>query len=85
MCDLGVVIDLSASGMRVLATRRHRGELAITVQTAHEAVPLLAMVVWSRRVGFRRHMIGMRFMDVEADAVALLSQIAASHRILQAV
>lgn len=82
MSTAGVVIDLSASGMRVLSTRANRGERVVHIWTEAETLSLRAEAVWTRRIGFRRHLAGFRFHDLDGAAMQKLSAIAASHRMV---
>ncbi len=62
--NLGQVMDLSRSGMRVLSPRRLKGPQSVVVfarQGPH--LQVMARVVWSERIGFRKHMIGLEFVE----------------------
>src|SRR6185503_13048370 len=66
VCKLGIVLDLSAGGMRVLSTRRHCGELDVVLQSWGGKLAVRGDVMWCIRAGFRRNVIGVRFLDVDA-------------------
>lgn len=76
---LGEVLDLSAAGLRV----RHRGWPRITVgeivplvlSVASSEVRVEARIVWMRRTGFRRHEIGVEFINLDAATRSCLSDI----------
>jgi hypothetical protein len=85
MCDLGPVIDLSAGGMRVLSTRPRVGTLDVRLDGAEVSLTLRAKVVWARRLGFRRHEIGLSFLEVDEDTARILSRISSAHRARAAV
>jgi hypothetical protein len=85
VCDLGVVLDLSAGGMRVLSTRGHDGQMNIRIWTIKDSVTVRADVVWSKRVGFRRHLVGLKFVAMSESDAAALSTIAIAHRALVAI
>jgi hypothetical protein len=85
MSNLGVVLDLSASGMRVLSTRAESGESNILIWTESDRLALRGAVVWSKRVGFRRHLNGVRFVELDEGKVQALGSIAAAHRLRVAV
>jgi hypothetical protein len=79
--NLGVVLDLSAGGMRILSTKSLEGEMDVQIWTESDSIALKAATVWSKRVGFRRHVIGFQFVDLDERATTKLCQIAASHRL----
>jgi hypothetical protein len=85
MCGLGPVLDLSAGGMRVLSTRPHAGAFDVRIQGADVSLTVRVKVAWARRLGFRRHELGLSFVDVDEDTVKILSRISASHRARAAV
>lgn len=78
--DLGQVVNLSGSGMRVLArqSRLERlGEtLDITIAGLGERITVRATIVWSRRIGFRRHVLGFRFADLPQRERSRLTELA---------
>ena len=69
VCNLGAVIDLSTAGMRILAKRRLEGRVSVEVCNIHRGVTLDADVMWSKRLGFRRHEVGMHFPGVSPDVL----------------
>jgi hypothetical protein len=86
-CSLGPVLDLSTGGMRVLATRPPPAEDALIVRLLGGTVclDLPCRVAWSRRLGFRRHEVGLSFTDLDGEVVRLLSRISLDHRARLAV
>jgi len=72
-CCIGQVQDLSASGMLV----QHRGRMTIEsghelqVTISHESgesdVTVRVRVVRVERTGFRKHLYGLEFVDLEDD------------------
>lgn len=84
-CNLGAVLDISPTGMRMLSTSALEGQVSITLDGGDAQVTLHAAVVWSRRLGFRRHMAGLRFADVDAAEAELLMRIAAAHQTTTAI
>ena len=80
MCSLGPVLDLSSGGMRVLSTRPYQGHLRVTVWGMDVELNLHAKTVWARRLGFRRHELGLVFVDVDEDVAKILTRIAGDHR-----
>ena len=79
-CSLGDILDLSATGLRLLSHRSLCGEVRFALLAPGLGVQLTGEVVWSRREGFRRHVVGVRFLDVDAHAAAILTRIASEHR-----
>lgn len=84
-CDLGPVLDLSAGGMRVLATRPVNGEIRVSLRGDHLDLKIRCSVAWIRKLGFRRHEIGLTFLDVDGEVSTILSRIATDHRARHAV
>ncbi len=85
--SLGPVLDLSTGGMRVLATRPPPAEETLVVRLLSGTVclDLACRVAWSRRLGFRRHEVGLTFCDLDGDVVRMLSRISLDHRARLAV
>jgi hypothetical protein len=74
--SLGPVVDLSRSGMRVRSTRRLRG--IVSVKLFNRNGPHLnvkARVVWSKRLGFRRHVAGLEFIDPPPNMLRELAKL----------
>ena len=84
-CNLGPVLDLSAGGMRVLSTKSRAGNLDVELQGADVSLTVGAKVAWAHRLGFRRHEIGLSFVDVDEDVFQILSRISSQHRARAAV
>lgn len=84
-CDLGPVLDLSPGGMRVLCTRPHLGTMDVGLRGGDVNINLQAKVAWSRRLGFRRHEIGLAFIDVDKELATILSRISGDHRARSAI
>jgi len=83
--DLGPVLDLSAGGMRVLCTRPRLGMMDVGLRGSDFSVKLSTKVAWCRRLGFRRHEIGLTFIDVGEDLATMLSRISSDHRARSAI
>ena len=78
-CTLGPVLDLSVGGLRVLSVRPQSGAIRICLCGMDIELTLHAKVVWTRRLGFRRHEQGLSFIDVDEDVMRILARIAADH------
>ena len=85
MCTLGPVLDLSVGGTRVLAVRPQNGIIRISLWGMDVDLTLHAKVVWSRRLGFRRHELGLSFLDADEDIKKILTRIAATHSRYRAI
>ena len=60
-CNLGTVLDLSRGGVRVLSSRRLKGEPVAKLSTLDEGLQVPAKVIWCQRVGFGQHISGLEF------------------------
>jgi len=79
-CNLGEVIDLSLGGMQIRCTRVPKDKL-VDVELIHQAdtINLKAEIIRSSKAGFRKHEIGLRFLDVNQETAKLLSQVSLCH------
>ncbi len=75
-CNLGKVVDLSATGLRVVCGRRRKGTLKVRLNTSRRLVILYARVAWSKRIGLFRHECGLEFLEVTPELATELTQIA---------
>ncbi|MGB0766436.1 MAG: EAL domain-containing protein [Phycisphaeraceae bacterium] len=61
-CNLGQVVDLSATGMRLMSRRRLKGEHTVTLQGLDgQPMHLQARVLWHRQHATSEHVHGLRF------------------------
>jgi len=67
--DVGRVVNLSASGMRVVTRHSLKGRIgeSIEVSLGETGAIVKGQIVWARRTGFRKHVAGIRFIEL-ADA-----------------
>ena len=72
-CSLGRVTDISSTGMRVTC-RRVPKEKWVKFLLHTKADPLLvqAEVVWTKRMGFRKHEVGLHFINPSLELVNLI-------------
>ena len=84
-CELGPVLDLSAGGMRVLSTRRVDGEVNVSLRGEQVDLKIRCRIAWIRRLGFRRHELGLTFLDLDDEVSKILTRIATDHRARLAV
>jgi len=81
-CCAGEVLDLSASGMRI--KRRGKALMAvddtfvITIKSPDDSMPLSisTRVIWIKREGFRKHLIGLAFIDLDSTTATRLAEVA---------
>lgn len=88
-CTLGEVLDLSASGLRVRATGKlpvRKGDaFSMTIETLDGPMLAPVRIAWIRRVGFRRHEIGVTFVETGealARALGTLARAAANNEVI---
>ena len=62
-CAMGRIMNLSAGGMVVLGPNATHYRIEVDIGDDREAVIVLAERIWSRRNGFRRHLVGYKFVD----------------------
>lgn len=78
--DLGRVVNLSGSGMRLLSRQslaERVGEtFDVTLTALGEETTVRATIVWTRRAGFRKHLIGLHFVDLADQDRAWLTDLA---------
>lgn len=79
-CHLGQVLDISGGGMRI----RTEGPPGVAtgdqcnfgVRSSRHQVSVRGLIVWSRRVGWKQHELGVRWLDASPVHVQLLLQLA---------
>lgn len=78
--DLGRVVNLSATGMRLLARHSYADRVGEGVDVRLIAISeertVRATIVWVRRTGFRKHLVGLRFDNLCASDRAWLTDLA---------
>jgi hypothetical protein len=68
-------MDLSRSGLRILTTRRRRGLLRIVVfDRSGRRIRLRARVAWSKRIAFRKHLVGLELIGTDESTTRELAQ-----------
>ncbi len=75
-CNLGSVINLSAGGLRLLSRRRLNGILSVELWDTHRGLRLRGKVIWCRRIGFRKHEVGVGLLNITPDIAGKLAAIA---------
>lgn len=81
-CNLGLILDLSKGGMRV-QSRRIPDESVVDIEVSDDEDVLLlrAQVVWSKKIGFRRNEVGLKFLDLSSELEARLANLGARNRV----
>ncbi len=78
-CNLGDVQDISASGMRIITRWKPPGPnhvFPIEIDSIDGLIVLEARAMWSKRVGWFKREIGLRFESVPRDASEALARLA---------
>jgi Tfp pilus assembly protein PilZ len=72
------VVDLSASGMRVLTkVKLPKDEsISFSIGTLDESLPVCGRVVWIKRAGFFKREAGIRFERLPEATIAALRHLA---------
>ncbi len=74
--NLGRVLDLSGGGLRVLGKKKADGQGRVELISAIDSVVFPARVVWCHKVGFRKYVIGLEFIDLTTEQIQQVSQFA---------
>lgn len=80
-CSLGEVLDLSATGMRVIARKVPKGTFSISVEGISENLRIECEVMWSKRKSFWKHEIGLRFVNVDRAITEKLTKVSTENRL----
>jgi len=76
--NLGQVLDLSSSGVRLCATSKLEGRVPLRLSAPGcRDLAIECEVAWHKRVGFRQHIVGLRFVDAspaQLSGLVALSQ-----------
>lgn len=75
MCSHGSVLDVSRDGLRLLSTKRLNGVYQIRLWDNRETMEVVAETIWTRRLGFRRHEIGLRLVGLEPAVADQLDEL----------
>ena len=74
-CSAGVVLDLSAGGVRVLTKRPLKGKTHITFYLGERhRVDADCQIIWCKRIGFRTHLVGLQFLNLPMASARRLLQ-----------
>ena len=79
-CNLGEVLNLSLGGMQVRCTRAPKDNVVeVELSLEGETMKMQAEVVRSTKVGFRKHELGLRFLDVDRETAKQLTRVSLNH------
>lgn len=77
-CDLGELIDISASGLRLISKRKLKGTVTLRLWNDVSGLVLQAAVVWSKKIRMRKHEAGLEFINLKSDTMRELALIVAT-------
>ncbi len=79
-CELGEVVDLSASGMKVFrkgrSVAKDGDELSLTIENTGNVAEVDCRIVYIEKTGFRKQTYGIEFLNVDEDKRRQLVKIA---------
>ena len=74
-CDLGQVLDITSTGLRVLCKRVPKDKwVKFDLNSTVDPIPVQAKIVWTKHVRFRRHEIGLRFVEPSSEIDKLVQR-----------
>lgn len=79
-CDRGKILDVSAAGLRLESRRKLRGIVTLKLYDETDHLDLRAEVSWTKRLGFRRHEVGLHFADVRTEQAKKLARLVEAAR-----
>jgi hypothetical protein len=75
-CNLGRVLDISIGGLRVLSKTKTDGQGRVELSSVNLRVVVPARVVWCHKVGFRKFVMGLEFLDLDSELIQKVTEIA---------
>ncbi len=75
----GPIIDLSRGGARILATRSYKGKRTIMLISEIGSITIPVRIAWSQKIGFRRVLLGVEFLEIDEKTATTLRNIASAH------
>ena len=76
ICNLGRVLDISGGGLRVLGKTKAEGQGRVELTSTTHRVIVPARVVWCHKVGFRKYVMGLEFMNLTPEMTRQVTEIA---------
>jgi hypothetical protein len=83
--NIGKVLDLSATGMRVLCRRKLEGRTAVSIRGLGAQIAVFGRVAWVKKRGMMKYETGIEFVDVPPDVCRQLSGLALTNRERRAI
>jgi hypothetical protein len=77
--DRGRVLDMSAAGLRIRASKRLEGTIPLAICSTAGRVSVDAHVVWTKRRGLFRFDVGLQFVNLDPATMQKITQIAVAH------
>jgi hypothetical protein len=75
-CNLGRVLDISGGGLRVLGKTKTDGQGRVELISTTRRVIVPARVVWCHKVGFRKYIMGLEFVNLTPEQAQQVAEIA---------
>lgn len=80
LSNFGPVMDLSASGAKVLARRVPKGVVMLQITGLGSGFRAPAKAAWSRKLGLFKHEVGFEFQDLTPEMTQQLTRLAMDNR-----
>ncbi len=74
--NLGKVLDISSGGLRVLSKTKAEGQGHVELITPINRVVVPSRVVWCHKVGFRKYVMGLEFINLTPELTQMVTEIA---------
>ncbi|GAB5496750.1 MAG: hypothetical protein Phyf2KO_18300 [Phycisphaerales bacterium] len=78
-CSIGYIEDISCSGMRVMTRIKMKPSnktIGLRLETLDGPTTLPCRIVWVRRSGFRKWLVGIEYTAMSLDQRKMLTQLA---------
>ena len=66
-CDLGTIVNISAGGMVVQGRPPEVLRREVQFGEDEDTFTVIVEHIWEQKIGFRKHLIGYRFLDPHED------------------
>jgi hypothetical protein len=73
-CNLGLIQDVSAGGLRIERRRPLSGEHRVEIHTRQSTLTLRARVAWSKSTGWFRRQVGLEFIEITDEQARILRE-----------
>jgi signal transduction histidine kinase len=78
-CNLGPVVDLSPTGMRVICSKQPKKHVDVEIGNSLQSMTVRGFVVWTNKLDRKQFEVGLRFIDLRPAQSEQLSRIAKKH------